>query len=141
MAKTIEQLQIFVDRKPDIREVINEVVDFLQANPAGESSVPLFPAGTKVYCALASQAGSSNPTVIVPVNTLGGTVVWTRGSAGSYNGTLAGAFPSGKTLPFISVGGGGGATNFYRVDDNSVQIVTDGDEILSAAPILILVFP
>jgi len=46
----------------------------------------------EIYRAKISQSGISNPTVTVLVNTLGGTLVWTRSSQGLYLGTLAGAF-------------------------------------------------
>jgi len=52
----------------------------------------------KVYTALLSQTGTNAPTAIVLENTLGGTPVWTRTSAGSYVGTLAGAFVTDKTV-------------------------------------------
>lgn len=50
------------------------------------------------YVGILSQIGTAAPTVTVVNNTLGGTVVWTRTSAGSYTGTLTGAFTSGKTI-------------------------------------------
>jgi hypothetical protein len=52
----------------------------------------------KSYVGLISQTGTAAPTVTVFKNTLGGTVVWTRNSAGNYTGTLAGAFTIGKTV-------------------------------------------
>lgn len=36
MAKTIEQIQAMITGKADAREVINEIADYLQANPPGE---------------------------------------------------------------------------------------------------------
>jgi len=51
----------------------------------------------KVYTALISQSGTSAPTATVLENTLGGTVVWSRAAGGTYLGTLAGVFISGKT--------------------------------------------
>lgn len=56
----------------------------------------------KVYTALLTQVGTDAPTATVLENTLGGTVVWTRDSAGIYYGTLSGAFSSNKTVCFIS---------------------------------------
>ena len=52
----------------------------------------------KVYTALLTQVGTNAPTATVLENTLGDTVVWTRTSAGSYVGTLSGAFVTGKTV-------------------------------------------
>lgn len=153
MAKTIEQLQEFVNRKPDIREVINEVVDFLQANPGGD---PLFPAGTKIYLGNLDQVGTSAPTDgnsgNGAINTLaGGVVIYTRNSAGDYTGTSAGSFPAGKTF-FI----GGGyldeleANSLFlavgRLDNDSFSVSTrtfgnPGDDFLAGTQILILVLP
>lgn len=53
-------------------------------------------AGYLVYTALLSQSGTDAPTAVVLANTLGGTVVWTRGGQGSFAATLAGAFPVNK---------------------------------------------
>lgn len=52
----------------------------------------------KEFIALFSQAGLTDPEVTVLKNTLGGEPVWTRDSAGVYVGTLAGAFPAGRTV-------------------------------------------
>lgn len=65
-----------------------QVVDPAQlGDPAGWQGLP------KVYRALLSQSGTDAPTAVVIENTLGGTLVWSRLSAGLYIGTLAGAFP------------------------------------------------
>jgi hypothetical protein len=50
----------------------------------------------KVYTFKFTQTFTSNPTVVVHENTIGN-IVWTRTSAGSYRGTLSGAFPQDKT--------------------------------------------
>lgn len=54
-----------------------------------------------VYTALLTQSGTGAPTATVLENTLGGTVVWSRDSAGFYKATLSGAFTNNKT--FISL--------------------------------------
>lgn len=54
-----------------------------------------------VYKAYITQAGGAAPTVIVVQNTIGA-IVWARGAAGIYTGTLAGAFVAGKT--FVTIG-------------------------------------
>ena len=54
--------------------------------------------GYKEYSALMSQTGTSAPTVKVLKNDLGAAIVWTRGSAGNYVGTLTAAFTVNKTL-------------------------------------------
>ena len=56
----------------------------------------------KKYVALMTQSGSGNPVATVLENTLGGTVVWTRTSSGSYKGELSGAFTTDKTVIFFN---------------------------------------
>ncbi len=52
----------------------------------------------KAYRVILTQTGTEAPVVLTTLeNTLGGEVVWTRDVAGSYLGTLAGAFPLDKT--------------------------------------------
>ena len=59
-------------------------------------------ASYSVYTALLTQTGTNAPVATVLENTLGGTVVWTRDSAGFYTGTLAGAFTVSKTIGFAT---------------------------------------
>ena len=54
--------------------------------------------GKKVYRALLTQTGQIAPTAVVLENSLGGDIVWTRGSLGYYTGTLNGAFTQNKTF-------------------------------------------
>lgn len=56
----------------------------------------------KVYTALLTQTGTNAPTATVLENTLGGTVVWSRGATGVYIGTLTNTFLSGKTICFAT---------------------------------------
>lgn len=51
----------------------------------------------KVYVALLSQTGTSAPVATVLENTLGGVPVWTYSGVGTYDVTLASAFPTSKT--------------------------------------------
>lgn len=51
----------------------------------------------KVYRALMTQTGTSAPSVTVLENTVG-TIVWTRSAAGTYVGTLSGAFAENKVF-------------------------------------------
>ena len=105
----------------------------------------------KVYRALLTQTGTNAPVATVLENTLGGDVVWTRGLTGIYFGTLAGAFPSGKTYvsPFQYVDTSNGAYQLYRYDDDAVTIesltgVDLSDSLFAAyfpVPIQILVNP
>lgn len=52
----------------------------------------------KEYVGIFSQVGTSVPTVQVVNNTLGGTVIWTRSTAGQYTATLASVFTNNKTV-------------------------------------------
>lgn len=68
--------------------------------------------GIKVYRALLTQTGTSDPTATVLENSLGGTLVWTRSSAGTYVATLTGAFPSAKA--HLLIGSIQGGTSFEK---------------------------
>jgi hypothetical protein len=88
--------------------------------------------GYKRYVAFLTQDGTSAPTAIVLENTLGGTVVWTRGGTGLYSGTLAGAFTLQKTTVFVSSTYGSSNVHHlaaYASDVNTITIetVTGGD--------------
>lgn len=63
------------------------VVSDASGNLSATETVPL------KYIAVISQSGTSNPVAGVNINTLGGTLVWTRTGTGTYDGTLSGAFP------------------------------------------------
>jgi hypothetical protein len=54
--------------------------------------------GYTVYTALIQQAGTAAPSAIVLQNTTGGTITWTRTSAGSYKAVISGVtFVANKT--------------------------------------------
>lgn len=101
----------------------------------------------KIYRAIVSQAGTSDPVANVLENTLGGTPVWTRFSQGIYYCTLAGAFPDLSKVFFSS----SSATNapFYISMNTSVPdkiiVVTEraglSDSILTFSSIEIIVYP
>lgn len=106
--------------------------------------------GTKIYRALLTQAGGAAPTATVLENTLGGTVVWTRGSVGDYTATLASAFTTDKT--FVTVCASGGVADALLTANhatvNTVQVFskntsTDAlaDELLAGATCEIIVYP
>ena len=108
----------------------------------------------KVYRALLSQTGTSAPSAIVVENTIGGTVVWTRGNVGMYIGTLAGAFPNGKALMRAGVPADESfpfAIGFYRIDVNVVMLSVQSLEFAygnglyadnwTVLPVEILVYP
>ena len=62
------------------------------------------------------------------MNTLGGTIVWSRTGTGTYKGTLAGAF-SGTTTCFLQGGGitassvTPGVFQIYKVSSDVIEIV------------------
>jgi hypothetical protein len=105
--------------------------------------------GYKSYVALMSQTGTAAPTAVELENSLGN-IVWTRSSAGIYNGTLSGAFPITKTFALsiqaggydtdVLNGGGGDIYNLVRLNDNVLVLSTTGDTILNYSPIEIRVY-
>ena len=75
------------------------------------------------YRAVVAQAGTAAPTATIHENTLGGTVVLARSSAGVYTFTLATVFTASKT--FISATVDAGATAVIaRVAHTSADVVT-----------------
>jgi len=110
--------------------------------------------GVKVYRALLTQTGTNAPVATVLENSLGGTVVWTRSSGGSYVATFSGAFPADKVVGCsgMTLGEDGSYFTISRSDDNTLALSTmqsggDGtfsfaDAVLaSGVPIEILVYP
>lgn len=125
MAKTIEQLQAFIDTNPDLRQVVNELADYLQANPSGGSDP-----GYLEYVALLTQSGTDAPVAtVLGTNTIGN-IVWTRNAGGDYEGTLAGAFTANKTWLMISPSMTDPASGvftgyiFIRLDNNTLRLQT-----------------
>ena len=57
-----------------------------------------------VYTALLTQSGTDAPVATVLENTLGGAVVWTRDTDGTYVGTATGLLTANKTAVLISNG-------------------------------------
>lgn len=55
----------------------------------------------KEYVATVTQTGTAAPTATVLNNTLGGTLVWTRSTTGTYLATLTGAFPTASKVVII----------------------------------------
>ncbi len=112
-----------------------------------------------VYRAVITQVGTAAPTTNVFENTVGN-IVWSRNSAGSYSGTLAGALTPGKTLVFLGNNNStlttltvlrGWAepdvgdtievrTVTYAVDVDTL-VVSDADGLLLSTPIEIRVYP
>lgn len=113
---------------------------------------PIFPAGTKVYCALLTQTGTNAPVAtVLGTNTIG-SIVWAYGSAGFFTGTLSAAFPAGKTWLMISPvmtdpsSGVYTGFKFSRTSNDEITLETyfgtdNTNDQLSNQAILILVFP
>lgn len=114
--------------------------------------------GVKTYRAALTQTGTDAPVATVRENTLGGEVVWTRSLAGSYVGTLAGAFPTAQTV--VSPTGYSYVTSAALPADDNILVGIDFsppdtllvktvsgvdssgvDGYLSNWPIEVLVFP
>ncbi len=103
--------------------------------------------GAKKYVALLTQTGTSAPTATVLDNTLGGTLVWTYDSVGTYIGTLTGAFTLDKTAVLIS-GVYKGSVVGSRKTNNTIQITTtatstntEANALLDSTTIEIKVYP
>ena len=77
----------------------------------------------KIYNAILTQEDTYNPVATVLQNTLGGTVVWTRDAEGIYLGTLAGAFPTNKTL-VQAVNSAHKLTDVSNSSSNAIEITT-----------------
>lgn len=60
----------------------------------------------KVWKGFLTQSGTNAPVATVLENNLGGTIVWTFDSTGSFRGTLSNAFTADKTFLFPSMDSG-----------------------------------
>lgn len=81
-----------------------------------------------VYTALLTQSGEPDeaPVATVLENTLGGTVVWTYEGQGTYNATLADAFPEDTWMPSVIIlNGGAFLCSLTRVDASTIQMQSD----------------
>ena len=78
----------------------------------------------KVYTALYSQYGTSNPTVVILENTLG-TVTFTRSSTGVYSVNSSGLFTADKTFVIMGAGINANYTNGINlINSSTFSIVT-----------------
>jgi len=89
----------------------------------------------KVYKALLTQTGTSAPVATVLVNTLSGTPVWSRSSAGTYVLTLASEWQTNKVfmppfntwngtnVPVVPIYDGSGITGYYLLRITSVNTI------------------
>lgn len=89
----------------------------------------------KTWQGAMTQSSTTIPTANVFINSLGGTIVWTRTSAGLYVGTLAGAFPIG-TFAKVSSLDPASSAKCVRTDDNTVTLTVKGDNGTAADALL-----
>ncbi len=82
----------------DPEDATVDLGDLVASGVEGAARLLPVPDGIRVYRALLTQANAAAPVATVFENTLGGTVVWSRSSAGLYLGTLADAFVENKTV-------------------------------------------
>lgn len=102
--------------------------------------------GTKLYRALLTQGGTAAPVATVLENTLGGTVVWTRASLGTYTATLAGAFLANKVLFSPCPSDASIFMGVVRATDNTFTLTTRSavdlaDDQLAGASLSVTVYP
>lgn len=119
---------------------LEDIVDYIDQQ---DGVVP------KRYRALITQTGTAAPVATVLENTLGGTLVWTRLTSGTYRGTLTGAFPVAKYFAPMPISGldtdanttgGGSAYNYYRGTDNYIELLSGVDSQLNNSPVEITVY-
>lgn len=120
-----------------------EIIDYLNNDIA---------VNYKIYRALITQTGGSDPVVEVLENTLGETITWLRDSAGIYSANSSGIFLQNKTFLTINKSKSGGRQfSFYRTDNDRLEIVTEyfdsstptfveDDDILDNTSIEIIVY-
>lgn len=127
----------------------------LNASELTSGTVPSARMPYKIYRALLNQSGTAAPVATVLENTLGGSVVWTRGGVGRYSGTLSGAFTASKTMVFIqsptaitdgtSLGAKSSTTSVVDVASDFVDVSAPGanpaDDLLIDTALEILVYP
>jgi hypothetical protein len=75
------------------------------------------------YVALLTNDGALNPTAIVLKNTLPASVTWTRTGTGTYEGTLASAFPANLTAVTVEQQGRGASYRIYSGERSSNNVV------------------
>lgn len=106
-------------------------------NPIIEKVNELSNKSYKVYTALLTQSGTDAPVATVLENTIGD-IVWERGSAGNYTGTLTNAFIENKTFILATLGGAeiviisaSSSINIIRINTNDTTNFIDFDGDMS----------
>lgn len=144
------------DRSSSVSDVITPQYQFLNAHTFGvgytinlpiienacysaEYVLPASLAPYKVYSALITQSGTSNPTVTVLRNTLGVNITWTRTGDGEYQGVSTNAFTELKTWYVILGKQGFEFMELYR-SNASTMVIKSFDGNLNKTPIEIRVY-
>ena len=100
------------------RETMLQLVAAINADAASSAN--------NGYYAILSQAGTAAPVAVVMPDSNFGTVVWTRSSAGTFLGTLAGAFVATTTWYSAQIVvqqvGGESKVDIIRVSDDVVRV-------------------
>jgi len=104
------------------------IINSFTLNPNGSATLPSYGSGSitgtaaqslnvdsfgnvielpvpKVYIALITQSGTSDPVVVECENTTGETVTWTRNGEGTYNASITNSIFTSKTSVNVSYGG------------------------------------
>lgn len=134
-AKMMRQAAITPNGIPDNEYSGNQYFDALHI-----SAVPY-----KKYSARIFQSSTTDPTGDIYDNTIG-SIVWSRQGAGSYIGTLIGAFQSQTTWCIITGACQFGAIEIFRASINAVEINTytfagaPSDDVLSGQTLEIRIY-
>jgi hypothetical protein len=140
MAMTAAQLETFSNTKPSERNLTEEIIKYLVANPGGSGGV------ASVYAGNISQSGTNAPTVANEYNNTGGAVTFYYNNPGDFG--ILGTFPNGRTFFSLTLGGGTAAfINMQQFGDNDISISTlhqNGslaNDLLQSASLMIWVVP
>jgi len=96
----------------------------------------------KVYRALLTQSGVSQPSAIVLENSLGGEIVWAYDSGENWiTGTLVGAFTANKTFPTIGLERGSDVPWDINRDGSNTILIPLSVLHPTSIPVEILVYP
>ena len=98
------------------------VIDFTPKGATGATGATPTPA-YKVYSALLTQSGTSNPVATVLENTIG-SLVWTRTAVGYYRATLSSAFTANKTMVLLGSNSPEFSVGAYNPTANYVLLKT-----------------
>jgi hypothetical protein len=123
-------------------------VEVTESNTSYVNGVAVSTSVPKVYKALLTQTGISEPAEKVLVNTLSGTPVWSYVSVGLYKLTLTSEWAANKTALYpINIPDGNGFGSLQRINANEIFLATrdlsnlNADDLLLESYIIIEVYP